>query len=350
MEDKDTPPQNAEQNRLPFQRKRRHALYLILINVAVISVLFFVFILFLPIKANFNPLRKEALSADEDELLHRFKPNLRDEPYLHGTSPTGESYEYILVSTNAEGFRDYDHAVEKPRKSVRVACVGDSFMFGMDIQQKDTIPTLLEKALNEQTDANAVHFEVFNFGLPGLNFEGMGRVTQTFAMKYQPDVVVYSYISDDISRYDVISVRQWENALRSRLRWTPHWFRSFFFSRFLPRYKMWRYSLDFMLFSSLPTLYKKRLRIILDYHRELAEEGGFRVMIINFYDNPILSKTVAEYNQNLEEPFIMLDNLNVELNPRNQHPTPTSNRRLAPALAKRVKALVSPPQIETALD
>jgi hypothetical protein len=297
----------------------------VLINVAVVLILLLVFLVVVPMRSNFTELRKDAIVVDKTG-MPRLLPNLRDVPYMHE-----HGYQEIRVSSNREGFRDRDHEVAKPAGTLRVATVGDSFVFGMNMRQDQTLASQLEKVLNRE---GGQKWESFNFGIPGLNFEGMGRITQAFALKYHPDAVVYSYICDDISQTDNIAATRWSHEAMHRFGWLPRFGREYVVRHLLVRYKEIRYRGDELMFTLFPSLYEKRLKIVLGYLRELAaSKGDYDIYVTAYCREPQLRPAIESAFHQFEASRVhLIDDFEYELDFSN-HPTAFSNGRLAKVLA-----------------
>jgi hypothetical protein len=69
---------------------------------------------------------------------------------------------YTFV-TNRQGFRDRNHPLLPDRNRTRIAVVGDSFIWGLPLDQTDLLPQLVEQHLN----ARGWPVEVPNFGVTG---------------------------------------------------------------------------------------------------------------------------------------------------------------------------------------
>lgn len=276
-------------------------------------------------------LRRDVMRVDEDD-LPRFEPNLRKAPYGHGQMHTDPNYETIRISTNAEGFRDVDHELAKPAGVRRVALVGDSFFFGLDLSDEDTLAARLRESLG-------AGYEVFNFGVPGYNAKGMARMTETFAMKYKPDLVLYSFLDDDVSETDSTSVTRWRHRLEPAIEFLPKPVREGV-RHALAHYKQLRYTLDFQVFSAFASLIDERIDGILEQFAELGRRGGHEVGIVSF-DRGAISRGVDRYRAAGGRP-ILLYNAPYDRNPANGHPTARANRNLAAALTPLIRALVPP--------
>jgi hypothetical protein len=98
-----------------------------------------------------------------------------------------------LVIVNASGFRDRDFPEGRTPGVRRIACVGDSYTFGLGVELEATFPKQLEKRLNE------VHpTEVLNFGICGQDARQARLNLEKVALRYRPDLVIYSIYWDDL--------------------------------------------------------------------------------------------------------------------------------------------------------
>src|SRR5579883_3140779 len=89
------------------------------------------------------------------------------------------------------GARDF--TVEKPAGTFRIACVGDSYTFGWGVNVEDSFPKQLEQSLGKKRPV-----EVLNFGVMGYNADQCRVTLEQVALKYQPDLVIYSFYWDDL--------------------------------------------------------------------------------------------------------------------------------------------------------
>src|ERR1700733_1375899 len=77
----------------------------------------------------FSPAHSE---QDRTALLRRFVPSL---PTEFRDNPTW------TIALNSEGYRSEDFPATKPQSTVRIACIGDSWTFGMNVDQDRTYPS-----------------------------------------------------------------------------------------------------------------------------------------------------------------------------------------------------------------
>jgi lysophospholipase L1-like esterase len=96
---------------------------------------------------------------------------------------------------NSQGFRDVEFEPKRPG-TTRVIVLGDSFTEGQGVQERDTYPRVLEAMLNS---APGSRYEVRNAGRRGADFPAL---LQTFedVLRYDPDVVVYGMVLNDVER------------------------------------------------------------------------------------------------------------------------------------------------------
>ncbi len=99
------------------------------------------------------------------------------------------------VETNRFGFRGPDptSAVDMPEGTLRIAIVGDSFVFGSGVQWEDTLGVKLEAALR----ALGQPAEVMNCGVPGYNTRNAAVNLAAYVMPLEPDLVVFLGFAND---------------------------------------------------------------------------------------------------------------------------------------------------------
>ncbi len=299
----------------------------VLFNVCAVTTLIELALL-VPLRSNFTPIRLDVMNVPPDQIA-RFRPNLRDVEYVHEQAPGAvRGYRPIRISTNAEGFRDVDHAVARSPGVFRVAVFGDSFIFGLGLQQPDTLPSALQRDLGDR-------YELFNFGIPGMNFEGMGRMTQVFGMKYRPDVALYSFICDDVSTTDSVSVMRWSRTIQGLSSALPYVINEGV-QRLFVNWKMALYTSDFRVISMVPPLYWHRIDLVLDYLHSLAARGGHEVMVVDYCRSWNFAYAVRRYDSGHGTRTQVIDDFRLEVNSNDGHPTAACNRaasaRLTPAL------------------
>src|SRR5688500_13115181 len=122
----------------------------------------------------------EFYTADWD-LGYRLIPN------TSGTySSEGRSY----VVINSEGFRDVEHAIEKPANTVRIAVVGDSYVEGLQVEQNERFTDVLQSHLNACDGFGGKQVELLTFGVSGYGTGQELLLIQRSVLKYSPDIIM----------------------------------------------------------------------------------------------------------------------------------------------------------------
>jgi lysophospholipase L1-like esterase len=124
-------------------------------------------------------------AADRVALLRRFRPWPPGE-FSHNPTWT--------IALNSEGFRGTDFETAH-HTQVRVACVGDSWTFGMNVDQDRTYPAQLEMRLAAAHPKTT--YEVMNFGVLGYSsFQGLQLLSHR-VLALHPDIVVIGFGMND---------------------------------------------------------------------------------------------------------------------------------------------------------
>jgi hypothetical protein len=111
----------------------------------------------------------------------------------------GENKKKVHIKTNGEGFIGPDYNVVKPSGTLRVAVFGDSFTEAMQVDYEKSFSYLLENRLNSEPPAGFTRAEVINFGTGGTGTGDAMLFYDTYARKYDPDVVILAfYVGNDV--------------------------------------------------------------------------------------------------------------------------------------------------------
>jgi len=103
---------------------------------------------------------------------------------------------HTIYKTNSDRFRGREYSIEKPNGTYRIILLGDSYAFGLHLDENETLAFILEKALNEKI--RTYNFEVLNFGVYGYNLKQEIERLKLRGLKYSPDLVILWTISNDI--------------------------------------------------------------------------------------------------------------------------------------------------------
>jgi lysophospholipase L1-like esterase len=131
----------------------------------------------------FSPVHVE---SDRLALLRRFRPSV---PAEFRRNPTWR------IEINSEGFRGAEFPAAPPAGSLRIACVGDSWTFGMPVNQDESYPERLASWLRAELPDR--RFEVENFGVLGYSsYQGL-QVFKARVLPLKPDVVAIGFGMND---------------------------------------------------------------------------------------------------------------------------------------------------------
>jgi hypothetical protein len=133
-----------------------------------------------------HPLAHIIRLSDVPSIVYELKPKLDLE------------FGHRRVVTNAAGMRDSrDYPLERSPKSVRILGVGDSGMFGWNVEQDEDYLSVLEKTLAARQDG--ILYEVLNLAVPGYNTQLEVETVRTKGLAYRPDVVIIAWCDNDYS-------------------------------------------------------------------------------------------------------------------------------------------------------
>src|SRR4051812_45908155 len=111
------------------------------------------------------------------------------------------------VSTNSHGLREREFPLAKPADTRRVLFLGDSVTFGAGVRDSEPYARLLE--LDLEADG-AGPIETINAGVVGYNtIQELGRL-EDVGLAYQPDVVVLTFLVNDLLETFSIFDHQYE--------------------------------------------------------------------------------------------------------------------------------------------
>jgi lysophospholipase L1-like esterase len=104
---------------------------------------------------------------------------------------TGEGDAF--VSINAAGWRDRDHALEKPAGVYRIAVLGDSYSEARQVPVEKAYWALLPQELERCGFQSGKRIESLNFGVSGYGTAQEYLVLEARAGRYRPDLVLLQF-------------------------------------------------------------------------------------------------------------------------------------------------------------
>jgi lysophospholipase L1-like esterase len=121
-----------------------------------------------------------------ENIVYELKPNLKG------------NFRGVPLITNSRGLRDFEYSYRKPENTFRIVGLGDSSLFGWGVRMEDTSMKVLERELNQHS--SSPNYEVINFATPGYNTAIEVEVFLKKCVKYDPDLVIMHFNTND---YDV---------------------------------------------------------------------------------------------------------------------------------------------------
>ena len=126
-----------------------------------------------------------------------------DDPILNWrTIPNSEFKQGgVLYKYNSAGFRDVEHAIEKPPGITRIVVLGDSVSEGLGIQREYVFAHILQSQLGKK-------FEVINMGVHALNTPQEVHLFEQEGLKYNPELVLVNFVLNDCDFYSSVKDAQ----------------------------------------------------------------------------------------------------------------------------------------------
>ncbi len=122
------------------------------------------------------------------------------------------------LRTNAEGLRILENdsgkedGYSKPDNTFRIIGLGDSSMFGWKVNMAETSLHVLENRLNQ--DVSDTNYEAINLSVPGYNTAIEVEVFLKKGLKYNPDLVILHFNTNDYSLPNFMKLPQSFSTLR----------------------------------------------------------------------------------------------------------------------------------------
>ncbi|MCA9155277.1 MAG: SGNH/GDSL hydrolase family protein [Planctomycetales bacterium] len=99
-----------------------------------------------------------------------------------------------LLRINSLGFRDEEHAREKPRDTVRILVLGDSYVEAAQVDLADTFWKQLERRLNEQRAFGDRRCEVIAMGVSGWGTAQQLLALRHYGLSFSPEYVLVAFL------------------------------------------------------------------------------------------------------------------------------------------------------------
>lgn len=117
--------------------------------------------------------------------------------YAHKPQAEGwwqkEGLAYIHI--NSAGFRDREHAKEKPSGTFRIMILGDSYSEALQVPLEQTYWALVEQDLQRCLPMTGRRIEVLNFSVSGYGTAQELLMFQNRGRDYSPDLVILAFLT-----------------------------------------------------------------------------------------------------------------------------------------------------------
>tara|TARA_B100000787_G_scaffold101877_2_gene75303 strand:- start:732 stop:1979 length:1248 start_codon:yes stop_codon:yes gene_type:complete len=128
--------------------------------------------------------------------------NYRNHPFLQYTGKINqdgyqihlEPGKYYKTSTNSDGFRSREFYPKVEDGSYRVMILGDSFVWGYNANDHETLGANLEKILKKKINTN---IEVYSLGVPSYSAIIYQGIARTYFDILKPDLVIIAIDQND---------------------------------------------------------------------------------------------------------------------------------------------------------
>ena len=101
-----------------------------------------------------------------------------------------------IIHINSKGLRGKDFDIEKAGDTTRILVIGDSFVFGVGVDEDHLMTTHLQRMLNESSHGR---YEVINMGVSGYSTDQEYILFEELGKKLSPDVIVFFFCSNDFA-------------------------------------------------------------------------------------------------------------------------------------------------------
>jgi lysophospholipase L1-like esterase len=113
----------------------------------------------------------------------------------YGFSIKNSNYIPTKIKINSQGLRDREYAIEKPNNTLRIISLGDSFTFGLGVENEKAYPDIAEEILNNNSKSK--YYEVLNMGVCGHSTMEETELLKARGLRFSPDIVTIGYYTND---------------------------------------------------------------------------------------------------------------------------------------------------------
>jgi hypothetical protein len=146
---------------------------------------------------------------------------LAERPLARFTGGPALLKDYPKATLNSRGMRDVEHALAKPAGTRRLLVLGDSFVFAQGVADESTCVRHLQRAFDARGGSPV---EVIGAGLVGLNTVNEHALLDTLGVRYEPDLVLLSYVLNDPEEHYLTYPHLLPGSLGNLLDWSAFYY------------------------------------------------------------------------------------------------------------------------------
>lgn len=128
------------------------------------------------------------------------------------------------IFINSNGMRGNDFELKKSKDTFRILCLGDSYTFGVYVDQGKTYPEQLESILNE--NKSGPKFEIINGGVSGYTLSDEYDYYKNKLHNLDPDFVIVGFVMNDVSDYSR-PISSWQSQQKNAKYWAERKYTAF---------------------------------------------------------------------------------------------------------------------------
>ena len=157
-----------------------------------------------------HPFYADYPSDKKRPKLFRYAPN----SFWYTQYPDNENGYFdenfqIHYQMNSSGYRDSEFG-PKSETTARIISIGDSFTFGEGVKSEHVFPGVLESKLFK----SGCKSEVYNLGINGHDLKDEYALLPLHLNIYQPDLVIWQFLFNDISNYYLY--HEWQEMMAEK--------------------------------------------------------------------------------------------------------------------------------------
>lgn len=236
--------------------------------------------------------------------------------------------------SNRFGLRERDFEIEKPKDTVRVVLLGDSFVYGYGVREEERLGVHLEQLLKEHAPSPTPSIEVLHIGIGSWNVRSECAFLRRALHWIEPDLVLHVLVPNDLD--DTVDARgfgafaNFSSQVRERANGITHIALSIDLGSELHTWLP--YGLD----HESQTRFATSRQLIEDLEARVRARGGEYVLVLNWFSAPMVGRRLFAPDRTprsiLDIPSRFAVDPTMRVSATDGHWSPKAHRLLASAL------------------